>query len=280
MDMQVGCGEHRYVPDWILQDIRWGIFPLKNRIHERLTDTETIYYSLIEIPVMEISPGIHQVDGVNGNAYIIIRNGLVVIDAGIPGSGKTILSYIRNTLHREPSAITTVIITHFHTDHVGGVKALKEAAPGLKIAIHETDAGYVAGTIPLPRYPGVRGFVVGFFSWLRPSVFPPDILLKDGDRIEGLSCIHLPGHTPGSIGLLDEGSKTLFAGDLLRWDGTTLAEGPRAFSMDIAASWESIRKIVSLQYDTLLIGHGKPLRPDAAAKVREFADTLPAGAAT
>ena len=224
---------------------------------------------------MEIIPDIHQVDGVNGNAYIIARDRLIVIDTGIPGSGKTILSYIRNTLHRDPAEITTIVLTHFHTDHVGGVKALKQAAPGLKIAIHEADAGYVAGTIPLPRYPGLRGFLVGLFSQLRPSVFPPDILLKEGDRIEGLACIHLPGHTPGSIGLLDEVSKTLFAGDLLRWDGTALSEGPRAFSMEVTTSWESIRKIASPEFDTLLIGHGKPLRPDAAAKVRDFAGSLP-----
>lgn len=224
---------------------------------------------------MEIVQEIHLVDGINGNVYIIVRKGLVVIDTGIPGSGKKILSFIRDTLHREPSEITTVILTHFHTDHIGGVKALKDAAPGLKTAIHEADAGYVAGTIPLPRYPGLRGFVVGLFSLLKPSIFSPDILLKDGDRIEGLTVIHLPGHTPGGIGLFDDASKTLFAGDLLRTDGTTFTEGPRAFSMDLAASWESIRKIGSLEFDTLLIGHGKPVRPDAAAKVRAFADTLP-----
>jgi glyoxylase-like metal-dependent hydrolase (beta-lactamase superfamily II) len=224
---------------------------------------------------MEIVPGIHQLDGINGNVFIIVRNGLVIIDSGIPGSGKKILAYIRDTLHREPSAITTIIITHFHTDHVGGVKALKEAAPGLKIAIHEADAGYVAGTIPLPRYPGLRGFAVGLFSLLRPSVFPPDILLKDGDRIGGLTSIHLPGHTPGSIGLFDKESKTLFAGDLLRWGGTTLSEGPRTFSMDVTASWESVRKIALLEFDTLLIGHGKPLRTGAAAMVRALAGTLP-----
>jgi len=54
---------------------------------------------------MEIVPGIHQVDGINGNAYIIIRDRLVIIDTGITGSGKTILSYIRNTLHRKPEEI-------------------------------------------------------------------------------------------------------------------------------------------------------------------------------
>ena len=225
---------------------------------------------------MEIIPGIHQVDGVNGNAYIVDRNGLTVIDTGIPGSGKKILSYIRDTLHREPSAITTIIITHFHTDHIGGVKALKQAAPGLKIAIHEADAGYVAGTTPLPGYPGLRGLIVGLFSRLMPSVFLPDIILKDGDRIEGLTCIHLPGHTPGSSGFLDAESKIFFSGDTIRSDGKSLSEGPTGFSMDVPRSRESIRKIGTLEFDTLLVGHGQPLRPDAAAKVRAFAATLPA----
>lgn len=224
---------------------------------------------------MEIVPGIHQVDGINGNGYIIVRKGLVVIDTGIPGSGKKILSYIRDTLHCDPSEITTIILTRFHTDHIGGIKTLKDAAPGLKTAIPEADAGYVAGTIHLPRYPGLRGLAVGLFSWLTPSIFPPDILLEDDDRIGGFTYIYLPGHTPGSIGLLDEGSKTLFADELLRPDGTTLSEGPRAFSMDVATSWESIRKIGSLESDTLLIGHGNPVRPDAAARVREFTGTLP-----
>jgi glyoxylase-like metal-dependent hydrolase (beta-lactamase superfamily II) len=224
---------------------------------------------------MEIVPQIHQVDGVNGNAWVLIRDGLVVIDTGLPGSGRKILTYIGEKLHREPSEITTVIITHYHIDHTGGVRELKKAAPALKTAIHEADAGYVSGRIPLPRHSGLRGLFLGIFTPLKPATFTPDIILKEGDRIDGLTCIHLPGHTPGSIGLLDEASKTLFAGDTIRSDGTSLSEGPAGFTIDLPRSRESIRKIAGLEFDTLLVGHGKPLRPDAAAKVREFAGSLP-----
>lgn len=224
---------------------------------------------------MEIIPDIHQVDSVNGNCYIIARGELTLIDTGINGSGPMILSYIRNTLHREPSEITTIILTHFHTDHIGGVRALKQAVPGLKVAVHEADAGYVAGTTPLPRYPGFQGLLLSLFVRLRPVFIPPDIILKDGDHVKGLTCIHLPGHTPGSIGLLDDQSKTLFAGDLLRCDGTSLAEGPVRFTMDVLASRKSITKIASLEFDTLLVGHGMPIRPGAAVKVREYAGKKP-----
>lgn len=225
---------------------------------------------------MEIIPGIHQVDAVIGNSYLIARDDIVVIDTGLPGSGKKILSYIRDTLRRDPAGITTVIITHFHTDHIGGIAALKRAAPDLKLAAHELDAGYIAGQKPLPRYSGLRGFLLKIFTSLLITKVPVDIVLRDGDRIDGLTCIHLPGHTPGSMGLYDEGTGTIFAGDLLRWDGTTLSEGPAGFTMDPAASRNSIVKIGGLEFDTLLIGHGKPLRPGAAAKVREYAASLPA----
>jgi glyoxylase-like metal-dependent hydrolase (beta-lactamase superfamily II) len=224
---------------------------------------------------MEIIPGIHKADGVNGNSYVIIRDGLVVIDTGIPGSGGKILAYIREKLHREPSEITTVIITHYHIDHAGGVRELKKVAPALRTAIHEADAGYVSGQILLPRHRGLKGLLLRMFITLKPATFTPDIILKEGDRIDGLTCIHLPGHTPGSIGLLDEASKTFFSGDTIRSDGTSLSEGPAGFTIDLPRSRVSIRKIASLEFDTLLVGHGKPLRPDAAAKVREFAGTLP-----
>lgn len=224
---------------------------------------------------MEIMPGIHQVDGVSGNAYILDRDGLVVIDTGIPGSGKKILSYITAMLHRDPADIKTVIITHFHTDHIGGIPALKTAAPGLRVAAHASDAGYISGQTPLPRHRGIGGVLLKIFTSVMATREPVDIILSDGDRIAGLLCLHLPGHTPGSIGLLDEPTGTLFCGDLLRSDGRALSEGPAGFTMDLAASRDSIRKIASLSYETLLVGHGTPLRPRAAAMVREFAGSLP-----
>jgi len=43
----------------------------------------------------------------------------------------------------------------------------------------------------------------------------PDILLHDDDCIGGLYCIHLPGHTPGSICLYDPEPGVVFYGDTL-----------------------------------------------------------------
>ena len=166
---------------------------------------------------MEILPGIHQVDGVNGNCYIIVRDGLTIIDTGLPRNSQKILAYIRDQLYRQPQDIRTIILTHYHIDHTGNVTALKIASGGLaKVAVHEADAAYVSGTMSPPRPKGGIGLLVRTLGiFMRPDIFRPDILLRDGERVDGLVCIHLPGHTPGSIGLLDEGTKTFFAGDTL-----------------------------------------------------------------
>jgi len=228
---------------------------------------------------MEIIPGIHQVDGVNGNAYVLARNGLIVIDTGLPGSGKRILVYIADTLHCNPAEISVIFITHFHMDHTGGLAALKQAAPDAKIAIGEGDAGYLAGTIRPPAHAGFRGLLLRIAGTvMNPGTFTPDILLRDFEHREGLLCIHLPGHTPGSFGFLDESSGTLFAGDLLRYDGNRIFRGPEQFSMDKEKEIQSIRKIAGMEYTTLLVGHGVPLRPDDSGKVRAFTGQSGGGA--
>jgi len=228
---------------------------------------------------VEILPDIHQVDDVNGNCYLIVRDGITVVDTGIPGSGKKILSYISERLHRKPDEVKTIIITHFHMDHTGGVAALKKAAPGARIAVGREDAAYVTGETQVPGYPGIRGLLMRIAGLvMRPARFRPDILLDDGAVIAGLMCIRIPGHTPGSIALLDQKSGTLFSGDILRYDGTSLAEGPAGFTMDLEGSRQSIRSIALLAFTTLLPGHGIPLREHAAEKVRAFAALLPSPA--
>ncbi len=223
---------------------------------------------------MEIVPGIHQVDGVNGNCFIIVRDELTLIDTGMPGNRAKIVKYIQDVLKREPSEIKTIVLTHFHVDHVGDAFDLKELS-GAKVAIHEADADYVSGrkTQPVPR--GGIGMILKFLMplFFRSKPVEPDIKLGDGDTIAGLTTIHTPGHTPGSICLFDPASKIMFAGDLLRFDGINIKTGP--LTLDPGEVKKSINKIAAIDFDIMLSGHGIPLRPDASVKVREFAKSLP-----
>jgi glyoxylase-like metal-dependent hydrolase (beta-lactamase superfamily II) len=223
---------------------------------------------------MEIVPGIHQIDGVHGNCYIIVRDGLILIDTGLPRNSKKIMSYIQDTLKRTPSDLSTIILTHYHIDHTGNVSELKNLS-GARVAVHEEDADFVSGTKPHPAPKGRLGLpfrLLGIF--FRPAFVEPDIRLKNGDTIAGLTCIHTPGHTPGSICLFDPVANVLFAGDILKYDGEKISGAPPQFTMDSGEAQRSITMIATLDFNILLCGHGIPLTSGAAEKVRIFAQSL------
>ena len=195
---------------------------------------------------------------------------LTLIDTGMPKNSAKIVNYIQDILKRKPSDIKTIVLTHFHIDHVGDAFDLKKLS-GAKVAIHKKDADYVAGRKTPPVPSGVKGMIVKVLMPLlfRSTPVEPDIRLNDGDTIAGLTTIHTPGHTPGSICLFDPASKILFVGDLLRFNGSKIEIGP--LPLDTGEVQQSINKIAALDFDIMLSGHGIPLRPDASVKVREFA---------
>jgi hydroxyacylglutathione hydrolase len=87
-----------------------------------------------------------------------------------------------------------------------------------------------------------------------PDHPPIDRYLHEGDEIvAGLTVLHTPGHSPGSIVLLADGA--LFAGDLLFAGsiGRTDLPGGASREMD-----ESLRRIAGLAGDlTVYPGHGE-----------------------
>jgi glyoxylase-like metal-dependent hydrolase (beta-lactamase superfamily II) len=93
---------------------------------------------------LKITEGIYQVEGVNCNVYLV-ENGdkLILIDTGLPRSDKKIVKAIED-LGRKPADVSTIVITHFHVDHVGSLRKMKELT-GAKVAVHEADADYVDG---------------------------------------------------------------------------------------------------------------------------------------
>jgi glyoxylase-like metal-dependent hydrolase (beta-lactamase superfamily II) len=224
---------------------------------------------------LEILPEIHQVDGVTGNSYIIVRDTLTIIDTGRPGNSTKIFTCITKTLNRQLSDVGTIILTHYHLDHTGDITTIKKAIPGAKVAVHAAEAAYIAGRVPIPQSKeiGVLKRIRKLFE--KREFLEPDILLQDGDRIAGLVVIHIPGHTPGSLGLLDEKTRTFFAGDVFRYDGKILVEGPEEHTRDRNLEQESIRRIATIDIEILLVGHGVPLKPGAQEEIRAFALTLP-----
>jgi glyoxylase-like metal-dependent hydrolase (beta-lactamase superfamily II) len=225
---------------------------------------------------MEITEGIHRVDEASANmahanVYLVINgNELTVIDTGTPGNAQKTVEYIKK-IGYQPSDVKTIILTHFHMDHMGSAKELK-GLTNAKVAVYTEDADYVSGKKPLPKPKNVLFRAVS--SFVKPAPVQVDIILKEGDKIAGLTVIHSPGHTPGSIMLLDEKRKVLFAGDTLRYDGKKVSGAPEQFSTDLNQVRESIAKASALNFDIMLPGHGETLKPNASEEIKKFNETL------
>ena len=219
---------------------------------------------------MEIVEGIHQVEGINGNVFIVVdEDELTIIDTGMPRNAKKILDYIRK-MNQQPSDVSTIMLTHCHMDHMGSAHDLKELT-NAKVAVHEMDADFVAGKKTPPAPKGATGLLIRAFSgFIKPKPVQPDIILKENDHVGELVVVHTPGHTPGSISLLDPARRVLFVGDAIRVVDDKIDSPSERNSFNIQLAMKSIKKISQLDFDVLLSGHGLPLRSDASGQVREF----------
>ena len=220
---------------------------------------------------VKIVEGIHQVDGINANVYLV-EDGekLILIDTGLPRNDKKITKYIEG-LGRKPTDVSTIVLTHFHIDHVGSAKKMKELT-NAKVAVHELDADYVAGKKAPPKPKNLMFKALS--SVFKAAPVEPDLLLKDNDKVGRLIVIHTPGHSEGSISLLDAERKVMFAGDAIRFMNGKIMGSPEQFTLDMDKEKDSIRKISTFDFDILLSGHGQPLMPNASQKVKDYVVTL------
>jgi hydroxyacylglutathione hydrolase len=146
------------------------------------------------------------------NCYVLAdekTKAAVVIDAGDDAS--EILKVVRDKGY----TVKYIVNTHGHFDHVGANKAIKEAT-GAELLIHEGDAPVMASASMQSRAFGMQAV----------SSPPADRYLKHGDIITAgeisLKVLHMPGHSPGGIALLEQGmvftGDSLFAGSIGRTD--------------------------------------------------------------
>jgi len=192
-----------------------------------------------------------QLSDIDSNIYVI---GDTVIDAGT-GFNFTRLRTLLKTIGKSLDSIKLVINTHCHFDHIGGNGYFTEAC----LAAHEEAA-------PVIEKGDEKASYADFFNGhLHPHKV--DTKLKEGDVINGLKVIHTPGHTPGSMCLLDEKNSILFSGDTIFSDGIGRTDMPGGDDEALAKSVESLS---GLKFGKLLPGHGEPVLENASKAMSEM----------
>jgi hydroxyacylglutathione hydrolase len=177
------------------------------------------------------------------NCYIVgsdVTKRGMIID---PGAGaKTILAAV-NSLNLK---VELIVITHSHFDHLGAVKALKEAT-GAKFAVGGTSK----------TTPGAFTKIVAMMSGGSATVPEPDMILKEGDAIDiddlHFQVLFTPGHSPDEISLYGHG--ILFSGDTLFNSGIGRTDFPGCSFEQLEHSIRT--KLFTLPDNTLVYpGHG------------------------
>jgi len=213
----------------------------------------------------ESAYGIYRIpiERVNGNSYLVARGDeVIVVDTGIPGNAERIIGEVGAL--GPGRRISAIILTHYHIDHSGSAADIR-AATGAKVYVHEADAPFVSGEQRPPLPPTVPKETLDAYSWMKPV--RPDAILRDGDVVFGFRVVHVPGHTPGSIALHD--GRSLFAGDNLNVRDGSIGGSPAPYDWDNSRAKESLRRLLGLEFDVLLPGHGPPVIGDASAKARK-----------
>ncbi|HEX9514906.1 MAG TPA: MBL fold metallo-hydrolase [Streptosporangiaceae bacterium] len=176
-----------------------------------------------------------------------------------------------------PGDLATVVVTHIHLDHAGGVGDIAAMFPGADVVVHERGARHLADP---SRLMASARMVYGddlddLFGALAPT--PADRIrsvertgvvdLGAGRRLDSH---HSPGHAKHHVGLIDSVSGDLYVGDaagiyIPETGDQRPATPPPDFDLDVALA--SLRMFAALEPSRLLFSHYGPV--DAVAEALE-----------
>jgi glyoxylase-like metal-dependent hydrolase (beta-lactamase superfamily II) len=150
------------------------------------------------------------------NAFLLTGPGRkpVLIDSGYGSFGPPTMGRVPAALAVAgvaPEAIETVLVTHCHPDHIGGLVVDGKAAyPNAEIVLHSDEAAYWLPDAALAAAPdGAKPY----FENARKALAPYAGRVREqsgGEVLPGITAVHLPGHTPGHCGFrIVSGDKSL-----------------------------------------------------------------------
>ncbi len=215
----------------------------------------------------KLAEGVYLIEGQDemipdSNTYVLADpsgEDLTLVDPGLVGKGGYKLDGVEN-LGFDATHIKRIIMTHTHLDHLGCVAEILGTVPQAELWVHADEAE--------PLEQGDDRVVFGMpalremcFSQLdiRPETLSLTVKrkLQDGEQLDlggsAWRVVHIPGHSPGCIGLYNAAEKILIPGDVVYADyaiGRFDLHGA-----DPQQHKASLYRLAELEVEMLLPGH-------------------------
>jgi glyoxylase-like metal-dependent hydrolase (beta-lactamase superfamily II) len=206
-------------------------------------------------------------DGITAT-YLIRGSRPCLIETGTARSAPTVIAGLAE-LGVDADDLATIVVTHIHLDHAGGVGDLAAAYPKAQVVVHERGARHLQD--PTRLVDSARR-VFGpdmerLFGDLMPTATERIISVGDEGQVDlgdgrFLAVFHNPGHASHHIALVDSGTGDLYTGDAAGVYVPQTAEvrpatPPPDFDLDLAL--DSMRKMAARNPTRLLFSHFGPV---------------------
>lgn len=200
-------------------------------------------------------------------AYLIRSDHPALVETGAGRDAQVVIDTLTD-LGIGPHDLATIVVTHIHLDHAGGVGALAAAFPDAEVVVHERGARHL---VDPTRLVASARLVYGdlldrLFGELLPTPAERVRALGDTGEVDlgngrRLTSSWSPGHASHHVGLLDSLTGDLYVGDAAgiyvpEADLVRPATPPPEF--DLLAALASLAAFRALAPQRLLFSHYGP----------------------
>ncbi|WP_458782282.1 N-acyl homoserine lactonase family protein [Arthrobacter sp. D3-16] len=201
------------------------------------------------------------------------EHGVVIFDTGTPPPGSPLA--LRHRLQEEavgesprsvlsglgvdPSDVRFVVISHLHWDHCSNLSLF----PNARVIVQEREL-VAAFRPPEGQERAYDSPAIGLMPPWGEVIDQVQLVRGDLELLPGLRVIHLPGHTPGSQGLVvaTPGHSYILAGDLVPVASNMECDPPLLPGVvsSVSDAMSSLRRLSGMEA-TILGSHDKTIFP-------------------
>lgn len=205
---------------------------------------------------------------ISNAGFVATETGVVAIDAlGSPQLAREFMQEIHRVTGK---AVTHVIVTHYHADHIYGLQEFQRA--GARIIAHRGGLEYLNSELAGSRLVASRTELAPWID-AQTRLVPADEWI-DGPRDLVIGNVRFmlmpvgPAHTPEDLAVFVPSEKVLFAGDLVFRGRVPFVGQARS------GEWiQALTRLLALDAQTVVPGHG-PMTRNARADMELTRDYL------